>query len=115
MATGKSSSVREGVGISWDIWRCGYTIKSFAASSFSCSMNNLRADSKLTSSKRISSRGRSWPRLLKSAEMTLAIFAYPPVVCCYEQKNGESSCGDLNGSQRNALADHFAVCTFANR
>src|SRR4029077_15629203 len=52
------------------------------ASRFSCSLNSDRAVSHPTRSNRISSRGRSCPRLLKSAEITFAILAYPPVVCC---------------------------------
>src|SRR5205807_2393842 len=48
----------------------------------SCSRNRDRAVSHPTRSNRISSRGRSCPRLWKSAEITLAIFGYPPVVCC---------------------------------
>ena len=53
----------------------GYTIRSSEASNFSCSISNLSAVLKLTSPKRTSSRGRSCPKLCRSAEMTFAIFA----------------------------------------
>src|ERR1700682_6651734 len=61
-------------------------IRSSDVSNFSCSTNRERAVSQSTRSKRISSRGRSCPRLCRSAEITLAIFAYPPVVCCSTNK-----------------------------
>src|SRR5713226_3269780 len=51
-------------------------------SRFSCSLSKFLAASHETSSNRISSRGRSCPRLARSAEITFAILAYPPVVCC---------------------------------
>ena len=51
------------------------TIRFSDASNFSCSISSFRAVAKLTSSKRASSRGRSWPTLCRSAEITLAIFA----------------------------------------
>src|SRR5437868_1946507 len=51
---------------------------SFDAMIPSCSLNKVRAVSQSTFSKRISSRGRSCPMLGRSAEITLAIFGYPP-------------------------------------
>src|SRR6266571_6262823 len=57
-------------------------INSSAASSFSCSWSRDRACSQPIGSNRSSSRGRSCPTPARSAEITLAIFGYPPVVCC---------------------------------
>src|SRR5260370_31295955 len=70
------------VAIQVNLWLAAFhsKINSSDAKSSSCSFNSPSAVPHSTRSNRISSRGRSCPQLGKSAEITLPIFGYPPVL-----------------------------------